>query len=145
MKYSEHHITTSLQPSYLLRLMPGEELLETLTQFCKDKNISGGTVVGIGGTTDAILCYFNQKTKKYEETPYAGRLYEVVNLTGNISIEKIHIHVTIADNNNQALAGHCGKLVADPALEVSITPFKETHRVENKASGLMLLDLDKEC
>ncbi len=136
MKYQEHSGT------YLLRLMPGEELIETLTKFCKDKYITGGSITGLGGTTDATLHYFDIKANQYNERKFNdGALYEVANLSGNISVEKIHIHITIADKNLQAYAGHCGAVVADPTLEVTIIPLPETHRTLDEATGLALLDL----
>lgn len=136
MTYSEHNGT------YLIRLMPGEELIATLTAFCKSHNITGGTIMGLGGSTDAALHYFNQSTQQYETREFKGKLVEVANLTGNISVEKLHIHMTIGDDTYQAYAGHCSRLVADPGLEITIFPFKETHRAPDEYSGLDLLDLD---
>ncbi|MBI2415575.1 MAG: DUF296 domain-containing protein [Candidatus Kerfeldbacteria bacterium] len=127
--------------TYLLRLLPGEELIESLTQFCKDHAITGGSITGLGGTTNATLHYFNSQTKQYQERYCTGQFFEVVNITGNISVEKLHIHVTIGDHTFQAWAGHCGQLVADPTLEIFMTPFPETHRRFDDASGLQLLDL----
>lgn len=136
MTYNEHNGT------YLLRLMPGEELIETLTTFCKDKNITGGTITGLGGTTDVTLHYFDLNTNEYTDRRFNdGALYEVTNISGNISVEKLHIHITIGDKDFQAHAGHCGAVVADPTLEITIIPFPETHRTEDPAVRLALLDL----
>lgn len=136
MTYQEYNGT------YLLRLMPGEELIKTVTTFCKDKNITGGTITGLGGTTDVTLHYFDLHTKQYNERRYNdGALYEVANVSGNISAEKLHIHITIADKEFRAHAGHCGAVVADPTLEITIIPFSETHRAEDVATKLALLDL----
>lgn len=136
MTFSKHN------DSYLLRLMPGEELLETVFKFCQEQKITGGSIVGIGGTTNVTLLYFNSLTKEYQEKKFQGELYEVTNLTGNISVEKLHVHMTIADKELKAWAGHCGAVVADPTLEVFITPFSETHRKLDDYSNLQLLDLD---
>ena len=138
MTYSEDNGT------YLIRLMPGEELIETLTAFCKDKGIMGGTILGLGGSTDAALHYFNQEAQEYVEKEFKGKLFEVANFTGNISAEKLHIHMTIGDDTYKAYAGHCSRLVADPTLEVTLIPFKEVHRSKDEYSGLDLLDLDSE-
>lgn len=135
MTYSEHN------GSYLIRIMPGEELLETLFAFCKEHGITGGSFSGIGGTTNVTLQYFNSLTKKYQEKKFSGELFEVTNLTGNISVEKLHVHMTIADKEFHAWAGHCGAVVADPTLEIMLTPFPETNRTLDDYSGLDLLDL----
>ena len=135
MTYAKHNGV------YLIRFMPGEELLETLFKFCQEKKIYGGSITGIGGTTNVTLLYFNSLTKEYQEKKFAGALYEVTNLTGNISVEKLHVHITIADKELHAWAGHCGAVVADPTLEVMVTAFPETHRSLDDYSGLNLLDL----
>lgn len=136
MTFTEHNGT------YLIRFMPGEELLETLFAFCQEHGITGGSISGIGGTTNVTLQYFNSLTKEYQEKKFSGELFEVTNLTGNISVEKLHVHITIADKEFHAWAGHCGAVVADPTLEIMITPFSETHRKLDEYSGLNLLDLN---
>lgn len=135
MTYTKHNDT------YLMRFMPGEELLETLFKFCQEQKIYGGSISGIGGTTDVTLLYFNSRTKEYQEKKFSGELFEVTNLTGNVSVEKLHVHMTIADKELKAWAGHCGKVVADPTLEVVLTVLPETHRKLDDYSGLQLLDL----
>lgn len=134
MTYTQSH------GQYLLRLMPGEELATTLEQFCREHNITGGFISGLGATNEVELAHFNVHTKQYSKRVFTGE-YEVVNLTGNISVEKIHIHVTIGDNTFQTFSGHCLRCVADPTLEIMITPFVETHRVLDEYSGLALLQL----
>lgn len=125
---------------YLLRLMPGEELAITLEQFCREHNITGGFISGLGATNEVELAHFNVHTKQYSKRVFIGE-YEVANLTGNISVEKIHLHITIGDNTFTTFAGHCMRCVADPTLEVMITPFVETHRALDDYSGLQLLAL----
>ena len=135
MTYTKHNDT------YLMRFMPGEELLETLFKFCQEQKIYGGSITGIGGSTDVTLLYFNSRTKEYQEKNFSGELFEVTNLTGNVSVEKLHVHITIADKELKAWAGHCGKVVADPTLEVVLTVLPETHRTLDAYSNLQLLDL----
>jgi predicted DNA-binding protein with PD1-like motif len=125
---------------YLLRLMPGEELIATLEQFCRDQQLTGGFVAGLGATNEVELAHFNVHTKEYSRRVFSGE-YEVVNLTGNISAEKLHIHMTIGDNTFTTFSGHCLRCVADPTLEIMITPFAETHRAPDNYSGLQLLNL----
>lgn len=136
MTFSQHDHT------YMMRFMPGEELLETLFKFCQEHKITGGAISGIGGTTDVTLLYFNSRTKEYQEKHFSGELYEVTNLTGNVSVEKLHVHITIADKTLRAWAGHCGKVVADPTLEVILTVLPETHRQLDDYSNLELLALN---
>jgi len=132
MTYSEQN------NSYLIRFMPNEEVAAGLQQFCVDHNITGGFISGLGAAKEVEFAHFSMETKKY--TTFTKHEVEITNLTGNISVEKIHLHITIGDNTGQAFAGHLMKCVADPTVEVMITPFKETHRVPDAYSTLNLLD-----
>ncbi len=134
MTYQQDH------GKYLIRLMPGEELQETLQKFCADQKITGGFISGLGATNKVELAHFNVHTKQYSKRVFTGE-YEVTNFTGNIAVGKLHIHMTIGDKNFQTFGGHCMRCVADPTLEVMITPFSETHRALDEYSGLQLLDL----
>ncbi len=131
---------------YLLRLMPGEELVTTLTNFCQQQKIFGGSVTGLGAAREVELAHFNVSTKQYSKKNFTGttnspKFFEVVNITGNISVEKIHLHMTISDDQLHTYGGHCLRCVGDPTLELMIIPFTETHRRPDNYCGLDLLDL----
>ena len=133
MTYSEHNGT------YLIRFMPNEEVAAGLQQFCVDHKITGGWVSGLGAAKEIEFSHFSMETKKY--TTFTKHEVEITNITGNISVEKLHLHVTIGDSTGQAFAGHLMHCIADPTVEIMITPFKETHRKLDDYSGLNLLDL----
>lgn len=135
MTYSKH------KDSYLIRLMPGEELVETLQKFCHDQKVEGGFISGLGAAKEIEFSHFNIQTKQY--TTFTKHDVEITNLTGNISVEKLHLHVTLGDHTGQAFAGHLMRCVADPTVEIMITLFSKTHRLQDDYSGLMLLDLDR--
>lgn len=134
---------------YLIRLMPEEELVQTLTTFCQEKAIVGGWMAGLGGAKLVELAHFNIYTQQYSQRVFAKEgeavsIYEIVNLTGNISIEKLHIHMTIGDDQFQTYSGHCVRAVADPTIEITLTPFSKIRRAPDSYSGLELLDLPSE-
>ena len=139
MTYKEHN------GNYVLRLFPGEELIETLTKFCQEHNILGGWISGLGGSHNVVFGHYNESTHTY--TPFAfdneSELKEITNITGNVSAEKLHIHITIGDHNGLAHTGHLMKCVANPTLEIFLTTFPEMHRKLDEPSGLALLDLEK--
>lgn len=143
MQYSQTSLTEARQPAYLLRLMPGEELVETLATFCKEHNIEGAFLSGLGAANEVEMATFSIATKEYTTKVFKGE-FEVSNITGNIGVEKNHIHITIGDKDFQALTGHCNRVVADPTLEIMLTPFNPIHRKEDDYSGLHLLDLPEQ-
>ncbi len=135
MHYSKH------KDVYIIRLMPGEELMETLKAFCQEQNIKGGVISGIGGVREVEIAYLQPVEKEYVPKKFSGGL-EVSSLNGNVAGDKLHIHMTVADSEYKAYAGHCNMAVADPTLEVILKPTDELQREIDDYSGLPLLKLD---
>lgn len=129
--------------TFILRLAPGEELHTTLTKFCEQQQITGGWISGLGGARGIELASFDMATRQYTTQLFTGRIYEVTNFTGNIAVGKIHIHMTIGDHDFKAYAGHCNKAIADPTLEIMITPLQELRRELDDYCGLQLLALNE--
>ena len=44
---------------FIVRLDRGEEIIETLKQFCKDMNIKSGSITGIGATIKSTVVLFD--------------------------------------------------------------------------------------
>lgn len=127
---------------YLLRLMPGEELMSSLEAFCKQHRLTGGFLSGLGAARLVEIGHFDVATKTYNKREFIGQ-HEVSNIVGNISAEKFHLHITISDQQWNTYSGHCFRCVTDPTLEIMITPFTELHRKKDEYSGLDLLDLSQ--
>lgn len=134
---------TTHNQTYILRLMPGEELMSTLKQFCADKNITGAWLQGLGAVREVELASFNVATKQYATKTFTDGWYEVTNFTGNVAGDRVHIHMTIGDHDFHAWAGHCNKAIADPTLEIMITPFAPLRRELDEYCGLYLLKLQE--
>lgn len=136
MHYTQH------ENLYIIRLEPKEELLTTLTQFCEQKNITGGWLAGLGGASEVELAAYSLETKTYSIKKFTGGIFEVTNFTGNISKDKIHIHMTIGDHEFKAHAGHLNKAIADPTIEIQLQVFPDLMRQPDDYSGLAMLALD---
>ena len=72
--------------AHVLILETGEEIVEGLTKYLTENNITAGSISGIGAATDVILNFYNVETKEYEEKGFPEEL-EILSLVGNISIE----------------------------------------------------------
>ena len=94
--------------TYLFRLPKGKDLLEELIDFCHDNQVKCGIVSAVGCVSNATIAYYDQAKKKFEKSLFDEEL-ELVNLTGNISIQDnrpmVYAHVTLADNEHNVVAG----------------------------------------
>ena len=87
---------------YAIRLKPGEDLKLSLEKLVKHKNINAGWIVTCAGSlTDYSIRFANQTTASS-----ASGHFEIVSLTGTLSISGSHIHVSISDSTGKTLGGH---------------------------------------
>lgn len=67
----------------LLVLEKGEDIVECITTFADDQDLTFTSVSGIGACDDVVLKFFNLTTKQYEEKHITEPL-ELTSLLGNI-------------------------------------------------------------
>ena len=88
--------------NYTFRLTPKQDLFNAIEMFVKDKGIEAGCVLsGVGSLRQATLRFANQETY-HEETGY----FEIVSLTGIVSIHGSHLHLSASDGQGQTIGGH---------------------------------------
>lgn len=95
--------------TYIFKLSKGKDLLEALADFCHDNQVKCGIVSVIGSVANATIGYYDPAKKRYEKTVINQPL-ELLNLTGNISIQDnrpmVHAHVTLSDEEYNVIGGH---------------------------------------
>jgi hypothetical protein len=99
----------SVKRTYIGRLPYGADLLESITKICKEENIRTGKVMAIGAVQKAMLSFYNQREKRYENMEIDHEM-EIVSCIGNVSVlngqPAVHCHITLADNNGRCIGGH---------------------------------------
>lgn len=134
------------QKIHLIKLEKGEDLLETILNYVKEKNIGAGFLMGIGALAKAKIGYFDTEKKRYLENIIQE--VELISCMGNIAINKesqepiAHIHIAIADKQGRSFGGHLneGSIVSVTAeiYLVETRPF--VYRKKEEETGLHLLD-----
>lgn len=88
--------------TYTFRLKPGQDLLEQIDAFCRSENIQAGCVLSaVGSLTRAVLRLANRS----EHTTYDGH-FEIVAMTGTVSIHGSHLHMAVSDGDGHTTGGH---------------------------------------
>ena len=131
---------------YLVRLAKGELIYESLVKICQEKKIKAGWISGLGASLWSELAYYDLDERHYEFDRFE-ETQEITNLTGNVAYDKngpaIHIHATLADENNHAYGGHLKEAAVGGTCEIYIRVFeKPLERIHNAEVGLKLIDLD---
>jgi uncharacterized protein len=132
---------------YIGKLSYGSDLLEELTGFCVEKNITLGKVEAIGAVQKACVGFYNQISREYKYLEYK-KPSEILNLTGNISIKDnrpfVHAHIILADDTGNAYGGHLAPGTITFACEFIINVYQGTElkrRLDNR-TGLYLWDIN---
>jgi len=88
--------------NYTFRLKPGQDLFDSIELLLKTKNIEAGSILsGVGSLTRATLRLANRDF--YSQ--YEGH-FEIVSITGTVSIYGSHLHISVSDENGQTVGGH---------------------------------------
>lgn len=127
---------------YVVRIDKGEEVLASLTKFCKEEKVKVGQITGLGATDKITIGLFNPIEKIYKKTEFTGPM-EITSLVGNISSKDkevyLHCHINVCDENMNVLGGHLNECYISLTGEFIITVIEgEVERELNPSIGLNL-------
>lgn len=137
---------TNLGTHYVIRLVPGENVGESILLFCEKEKIPSAYFTMIGACKDVELAHYNINKKEYK-TKVFSHPTEVASLTGNIALHEgkhiVHMHGVFSDETMTTYGGHIMKAVIYAAGEIFLTPFVKTieKHIDNE-TGLKLMQLD---
>jgi predicted DNA-binding protein with PD1-like motif len=84
------------------RLKPGKDLFNEIEAVVAEQNIEAGCVLSaVGSLTHAMLRLANRDY--YSE--YDGH-FEIVSMTGTVSVYGSHLHISISDGDGKTIGGH---------------------------------------
>lgn len=87
---------------YVFRLKPGDNLRKNIEAIVKEKEIKAGWInTCVGSLTDYMMRFANQQ----EGSRGAGH-FEIVSLTGTLSVGGSHLHICISDSSGKTIGGH---------------------------------------
>lgn len=88
--------------NYTFRLKPGDDLLNAIGTFVLEQQIEAGCVLsGVGSLRRAALQFANQ-----DHSSELEGYFEIVSLTGTVSLHGSHLHFSVADEEGRVLGGH---------------------------------------
>ena len=87
---------------HAFRLKPGDDLRAGIEAFAKQENIQAGWVMtGVGSLVQTHLRFANQPNGTK-----ANGHFEIVSLTGTVSVNGCHLHLSDSDSLGQTMGGH---------------------------------------
>ena len=127
----------------VVRLDPGEEILEQVKAVSLREGIRLATVQGLGAVNEITVGVFDTASKEYHANHFHGS-YEIVSLTGTISTLDgayyCHLHMSAGDDRGHVVGGHLNEARVSATAELVITILPGTvDRAFSPEIGLNLL------
>lgn len=131
----------AIADGYLIVLAKGEPIIRTLEDHFKSKEIKSGFINGLGAVSTVELGFYDLEAKQYQWTQFE-QPYEITSLSGVVSESSLHIHVTLAGSDNQAIGGHLKEAIVGGTCEIYLKSFERSiRRATDDQTGLNLLDI----
>ena len=110
---------------HAFRLTYGMDLRQGIEEYCRDNDIHSAAIVTVVG------CVYRARIRLADgETieEYDDR-YEIVSLTGTISPDGSHMHISLADEDGRVIGGHmCNGCLVNTTAEVVLVSLDEEYR-----------------
>jgi uncharacterized protein len=134
-------------PQHVLVFSQGEEVVQTIIDYCVREKIHAASFTGIGAVKHVQIGFYDASTKEYVFKIEPGP-FEVASMNGNLtSVDGnafIHLHAVLSrmDDTLQCIGAHVKAAVVAVTLEVILTIIDvPISRRYDDQIGLNLLDV----
>ena len=130
----------------IVRLDPGEDILEEVRAVSLAEGIRLASVQGLGAVDDFTVGVFDPVEKTYQANQFQGR-YQIVSLTGTVNTMDggfyCHLHMSAAGEDGQVVGGHLNRAEISATCEMILRLIDGTvDRKKDPETGLNLFRFD---
>lgn len=108
--------------NHVFRLTRGNDIKKEIIAYCQKMNIEAGVIIS------AVGCIQHLHIRLAEAKDYIDKeeCYEIVSITGTVSKDDVHIHISVSDNTGKTIGGHLKDgTIVDTTCEVAIYELKD--------------------
>ncbi len=88
--------------AHAFRLKPGQDLKKSIQKLADELQIKAGWISTCVGSLTSYAIRFACQAN----TSYKSGYFEIVGLTGTLSINGSHLHILVSDDTGQTIGGH---------------------------------------
>jgi predicted DNA-binding protein with PD1-like motif len=134
---------------HALRMRPGSDLRLALEEWSRAHGIRAGAVVTCAGSVRrSSLRFADRKEPTLLEGPF-----EIVSLTGTLSPDGVHLHMSASDGDGHTVGGHLGEgTIVYTTAEIVLVELREVEfsraisgddipRADHQGSSVMAINL----
>ena len=142
------HYSKTGHNTFIIRLVMGEKVMDSIKRFCKAKRIFNAYFIGLGSVEGPIMAHYRVDEKKYKERRMKG-IFELTGMIGDVALfEKeplVHAHINISDEHMRAFGGHLVEAKTSATVEIILTAMKSRKTKKySEEIGLKLFQLSEE-
>jgi predicted DNA-binding protein with PD1-like motif len=127
---------------FALRLKPGQDLFREIQNFVTQQKIGAGYIATcVGSLSQAQMRFAGAKVGKISTGPF-----EITSLVGTVSVNGMHLHISLANASGEAMGGHLMPLsLIHTTAEIVIGDLEEVTftRVPDPQTGFKELEIKK--
>lgn len=97
-----HNTQRMSSTTYAFRLKPGQDLKQEIQKLVTEKQIKAGWI----NTCVGSLAEYNIRFANQPQGAKDSGHFEIVSLTGTVSTNGSHIHISISDSTGKTIGGH---------------------------------------
>ena len=129
--------------TYILRLDPGEDIVEQLNLLAKQEDIALAEINGLGAVDDFTVGVFDQSQKRFLPNHFSGA-YEIVSLHGTLTQGPyLHLHMSAGDRDGNVRGGHLAHARVSVTAEIVVRVIEgRVGRFHDEEKGLNVLSFD---
>ncbi|HYO22237.1 MAG TPA: PPC domain-containing DNA-binding protein [Flavisolibacter sp.] len=91
-----------MNKTHAFRLKPGADLKKEIESYVHAHRIGAGWIATCAGS----LTHYNIRFANQQEGVRGSGHFEIVSLTGTVSVNGSHIHLNISDSTGRTIGGH---------------------------------------
>ena len=104
---------------YCFRLTKGMDLKKEIEEYVVNNKISGVILCSVGSLSKVVIRLAGAKSILEQEG-----VFEIVSVTGTLSEDGVHIHISVSDENGNTIGGHLKDgCIVDTTAEVVLEVF----------------------
>lgn len=88
--------------NYAIRLNPGMDLKKSIQTFVNERKLHAAWIVTCAGS----FTHYNIRFANQQKTDTGTGHFEIVSLTGTLSDNGSHLHISISDSTGKTIGGH---------------------------------------
>jgi predicted DNA-binding protein with PD1-like motif len=112
--------------TYAFRLHRGQDIKAEIKQFVANNSIQAGVIITAVGCVDKAVVRMAGATPQHSDIRTFEEKLEIISLTGTVSIEDSHIHISLSNKDGMVMGGHLkGEAIVDTTAEIVIADLED--------------------